>query len=112
VTSAAWLSVSERSPTEGGDHEASDFDRLTASLDALTLLYRKPDLEKAYLGDGLGEAAAGKVIAAPMHTSVMPGAFEPEAIAAMSEAFDATCEVLHDAGPPEVVRDIISVKSR
>jgi hypothetical protein len=28
----------------------------------------------------------------------MPGAFEPEAVADVSEAFDAVCEVLHDAG--------------
>jgi hypothetical protein len=26
----------------------------------------------------------------------------------MSEAFEAACEVLHDAGPPEVVREIIA----
>jgi hypothetical protein len=38
----------------------------------------------------------------------MPGAFEPEAIAAMSEAFEAACDVLRDAGPPEVVREIIA----
>lgn len=37
-----------------------------------------------------------------------PGAFEPEAVAAMGEAFDAACEVLQDAGPPEVVREIVA----
>ena len=49
-----------------------------------------------------------KVVAVKMRTFAMPGAFEPEAIAAMSEAFEAACEVLHDAGPPEVVREIIA----
>jgi hypothetical protein len=43
--SPARLSVSERSPTEGGDREASDFDPITASPDDLTLLYRKSDIE-------------------------------------------------------------------
>jgi hypothetical protein len=47
-------------------------------------------------------------VAMPMRTSAMPGAFEPEAIAAMSEAFEAACEVLHDAGPPDVVREIVA----
>jgi hypothetical protein len=34
--------------------------------------------------------------------------FEPEAIAAMTEAFEAACEVHHDDGPPEVVREVIA----
>jgi hypothetical protein len=36
------------------------------------------------------------------------GAFEPEAIAAMSEAFDAACQELHDRGQPEIVREVIA----
>jgi hypothetical protein len=35
------------------------------------------------------------------------GAFEPEAIAAMSEAFEAAWEVLHDTCQPEV-REVIA----
>jgi hypothetical protein len=49
-----------------------------------------------------------KGIAVKIRISAMPGAFEPEAIAAMSEAFEAACDVLRDAGPPEVVREIIA----
>jgi hypothetical protein len=43
-----------------------------------------------------------------MRTSARPGAFDPEAIAAMSEAFEGACEVLRDAGPPEVVRETVT----
>jgi len=39
---------------------------------------------------------------------MVAGAFDPEAIAAMSEAFEAACEVLQDAGEPELVREIIA----
>jgi hypothetical protein len=48
VSPAARLSVSERSPTEEGDPEASDVDRITSSLDDLTFLYRKPDIEISF----------------------------------------------------------------
>jgi hypothetical protein len=34
---------------------------------------------------------------------VKSGVFEPEAIAVMSEAFDAACKELNDAGQPDVV---------
>jgi hypothetical protein len=34
--------------------------------------------------------------------------FEPEATAAMGEAFDAACEELHCTGQPEVVRELIA----
>ena len=34
--------------------------------------------------------------------------FDPEATAAMSEAFDAACKELHDAGQPEVVLEVIA----
>jgi len=34
--------------------------------------------------------------------------FEPEVVAAMSEAFEAACEVLDDARQPEVIREIIA----
>ncbi len=36
------------------------------------------------------------------------GAFEPEATAAMGEAFDAACEELHCTSPLEVVREFIA----
>jgi hypothetical protein len=32
----------------------------------------------------------------PIHTLAQPGAFDPEAIAAMSEVLDAACEKLGD----------------
>jgi hypothetical protein len=83
VPQAACSSVSERFPTEGGDHEASDFDRLTSSLDALTYLYRKLDVEEANVGDGSVEAPGGKIVAMSIRTCAMPGAFEAEANAAM-----------------------------
>lgn len=44
----------------------------------------------------------------PIHSFLQPGAFEPEAIAAMSEAFDAACEKLSDSGPPAVIREVIA----
>jgi hypothetical protein len=36
------------------------------------------------------------------------GAFEPEATAAMSEAFDGACKELHDVGERELVRKLIA----
>jgi hypothetical protein len=36
------------------------------------------------------------------------GVFEPEAIAAMGEAFDAACRELHCTSQPEVVRELIA----
>ena len=36
------------------------------------------------------------------------GVFEPEATAAISEAFDAACKELHDTGQPEVVREVLA----
>jgi hypothetical protein len=36
------------------------------------------------------------------------GAFEPEAIAAMSEAFEAACNELQHTGQPEVIREVIA----
>jgi hypothetical protein len=37
-------------------------------------------------------------------------AFEPELIAAMSEALEAACKELQDAGRPEVVREAIAIR--
>jgi hypothetical protein len=44
------------------------------------------------------------------HPFMLPGAFDPDAVAAMSGAFEAACEVLQDAGEPEVVREIIATR--
>jgi hypothetical protein len=34
--------------------------------------------------------------------------FEPEATAAMGDAFDAACKELHCAGEPQVVRELVA----
>jgi hypothetical protein len=47
------------------------------------------------------------VAAMPIH-SFTPGVFGPDAIAAMSEAFDAACKELGETGHPEVARDVIA----
>jgi hypothetical protein len=39
---------------------------------------------------------------------VTPGVFDPEALAAMGEAFDAACKALDDTGQPQIVREIIA----
>jgi len=49
----------------------------------------------------------GEVVAMPMRSN--PGVFfEPEVIALMSEAFEAACKILRDAGQPQVVREAIA----
>jgi hypothetical protein len=108
VTFPARASGSERSPTVIGDRDASDLDRLAASLDALALYYCEPDVEEAGYGDGTAEEPAGEAVAMSNHSFMLPGAFDPEAVAAMTEAFEAACEVLQDAGQPDVVREIIA----
>jgi len=44
----------------------------------------------------------------PIHSFMQPGAFEPEAIAAMSEAFEAALQELQDAGQRDVSREVIA----
>jgi hypothetical protein len=44
----------------------------------------------------------------PIDPFIQPGAFEPEAIAAMSEAFEAACKELDDFGQPRVAREVIA----
>jgi len=44
----------------------------------------------------------------PIRSSIGPGAFGPEEIAAMSEAFEAALKELHDAGQSNVVREVIA----
>jgi len=46
--------------------------------------------------------------AMPIDPSLEQGAFEPEATAAMGEAFDAACKELYCTGQPEVVRELIA----
>jgi hypothetical protein len=46
--------------------------------------------------------------AIPNRTFIQPGAFDPEAIGAMIEAFDAACEKLGDIDQPEVAREVIA----
>jgi hypothetical protein len=52
----------------------------------------------------------------PIDPSIEHCAFEPEATAAMGEAFEATCKELHDGGEPEVrkliAKRIIAAASR
>jgi Ser/Thr protein kinase RdoA (MazF antagonist) len=107
ATLAARASGSDRSPTDVVDRDASDLARLAASLDALALYYCEPDVEEADFGDGTSEALVREVTAMPSHSFKVSGVFDPEAIAAMSEAFEAAC-ALQDASQPEVVREIIA----
>jgi hypothetical protein len=44
----------------------------------------------------------------PIRSFIGPGAFDPEAIAVMSEAFEAALKALHDTGQPNVVREVIA----
>jgi hypothetical protein len=44
----------------------------------------------------------------PIRSLALPGAFDPEAIAAMTEAFDVACEKLGDTDQPEVSRKLIA----
>jgi hypothetical protein len=44
----------------------------------------------------------------PIHPFTAQGAFEPEATAAMGEAFDAACKELHCTRPLEMVREFIA----
>ena len=44
----------------------------------------------------------------PIRNFIQPGAFEPEAIAAMSDALEAACNELGDIGQPEVMREIFA----
>jgi hypothetical protein len=98
----------ERSPTGVGDHhQANDLDRLAAGLDALAFLCCQPDVKETDCGDGHGEVPVGEVVAMPIRSSTSPGAFEPEMIATMSEAFEAACR-LHATGRHEVVREVIA----
>jgi hypothetical protein len=49
-----------------------------------------------------------EVAAMPIRTFIQSGAFDPNAITAMTEAFDAACEKLSDTDQPEVTREVIA----
>jgi hypothetical protein len=44
----------------------------------------------------------------PIRPFIRSGVFEPEVIAAMSEAFEAACKELDEAGQPKVAREVIA----
>jgi hypothetical protein len=44
----------------------------------------------------------------PIDRFTRPGAFDPEAVAAMSEAFDAACNEIQNTDQPEVTREVIA----
>jgi len=44
----------------------------------------------------------------PIRPFIQPGAFDPEAIAAMSEALEAAFKEVHDTGQLEVTREVIA----
>jgi hypothetical protein len=46
----------------------------------------------------------------PIGPFLQPGAFEPELIAAMSEACEAACNELQNAGRPQVSREAIATR--
>jgi hypothetical protein len=46
----------------------------------------------------------------PIRSFIHPGAFDPEAIAVMSEAFEAACNELNDAGQPKVAPEVIATR--
>ena len=54
------------------------------------------------------EMSFGRVNSGTMRIFVQPGAFEPEVIAAMSEAFEAACNELKRTGQAAAVREVIA----
>jgi hypothetical protein len=46
--------------------------------------------------------------AMPIRPFIRSGAFEPEVVAAMSEAFEAACKELDEAGKPKAAREVIA----
>ncbi len=57
-------------------------------------------------GDGL--CCDGEIAAMSIQSFVKPGEFEPEALATMSEAFEAALKELDDTGQPKLVLEIIA----
>jgi len=76
---------------------------------ALTLLRLGAARQTRNRPEGLWhrEALMGEVVAMPVRSN--PGVFfEPEVIGLMSEAFEAACKALRDAGEPQIVREAIA----
>jgi hypothetical protein len=46
----------------------------------------------------------------PIRPFIRSGAFEPEVVAAMSEAFEAACKELDESGQPRVAREVIAAR--
>jgi len=46
----------------------------------------------------------------PIRPFIQPGAFDPEAVAAMSEAFEAARNELNEAGQPKVAPEVIATR--
>jgi hypothetical protein len=46
----------------------------------------------------------------PIRPFIRSGAFEPEVVAAMSEAFEAACNEHDEAGQPKVAREVIAAR--
>ncbi len=44
----------------------------------------------------------------PIRPFIQSGVFEPETVAAMSEAFEAACKELEDTSQPQIARDVIA----
>jgi hypothetical protein len=44
----------------------------------------------------------------PIRPFIRSGVFEPDVIAAMSEAFEAACKELDEGGQPKVAREVIA----
>ena len=53
-------------------------------------------------------AVVGELAAMSIQSFVKLGEFEPDAIAAMSEAFEAACKELNDDGQPKLVLEVIA----
>jgi hypothetical protein len=46
----------------------------------------------------------------PIRPFIQSGAFEPDVIAVMSEAFEAACNELNEAGQPRVAPEVIATR--
>ena len=97
-------------PVDGGDWDANDLDRLPAGVDALAPCGCWPSGGRGTRkSGGTREAPVGEVVAMPIRSFANPGVFfEPGVIGLMSEALEAACKALRDAGQHEAVREVIA----
>jgi hypothetical protein len=78
--------------------------------------HRSPTYASKVVGTAFGTARLAELALsaddALLFRSVRPfiqsGAFDPESIAVMSEAFEAACKELDEAGQPKVAREVIA----